>query len=80
MGEALPGGEPSRAGGVRILSLHLPRLPTDRLLRAWRRGSSGTPPEDRPLAIVAKIKNALRIVALDAYGRSYVGTRPVRAD
>ena len=64
------------ATAVRILSLYLPRLPTDRLLRlqrkeaaAWWNQRSSAPPENAPskapLAIVAKIKSALRVVAID---------------
>ncbi|MGQ7792431.1 Y-family DNA polymerase [Faunimonas sp. B44] len=49
---------------MRILSLWLPRLPTDRLIRRERAG--GAPPEGRPRAIVARADNALRVVAVDA--------------
>jgi protein ImuB len=56
---------PSRAKGPRILSLFLPRLPTDRLIRPKRRRAASGGPPDAPLAVVAKIKNALRVVALD---------------
>src|SRR5688572_1029304 len=59
-------------GGARILSLALPRLSTDRLIRlAWaerRKGQSrpsGVLPDGAPLAVVAKVKNALRVVATD---------------
>jgi protein ImuB len=49
------------------LSLFLPRFSTDRLIRQRRRGiASDAPPEGRPLAVAAKIKNALRVVAVDA--------------
>lgn len=53
---------------MRILSLFLPRLSTDRLIR--RRLTTGacasnTPPEGQPLVVVAKIKSALRVVAID---------------
>jgi protein ImuB len=71
---------PSRATetSTRILSLSLPRLRTDRLLRhrlpplkragqggaSSRQASAGEPP-DTPLAVVAKSKSALRVVAAD---------------
>jgi protein ImuB len=55
-----------REGGQRILSLFLPRLQTDRLFRLRRSRPSDAPPEGRPLAIVEKEKNALRVVAVDA--------------
>ena len=53
----------------RYLFLALPYLATDRIRRrtlgrSWR---SATPPET-PLAVVAKIKNALRLVAIDERG------------
>ena len=69
MSDVLPAAR--RAG--RILCLFLPRLPTDRLLRQKRRGPSGSPPsgapaEEPPLAVVAKIKNAMRITALNRAG------------
>jgi protein ImuB len=51
---------------MRILSLFLPRLQTDRLIRRrLGEGAADTPPEGVPLAIVAKEKNALRVVAAD---------------
>src|ERR1700726_1575355 len=58
----------SSAPSPRYLCLVLPYLPTDRFLRqqlgrAWR--SAGRR-DDSPLAVVAKIKSALRLVALDA--------------
>jgi protein ImuB len=69
--------EERRASG-RILSLFLPRLAVDRLIRQERRGKGaflrketfdspreGGYCEGLPFAIVAKIKNALRVVALD---------------
>src|SRR5688572_4864735 len=63
----------------RYLSLHLPYLSTDRLHRqtrgrSWRepaRGEERASARDRearrppPLAVVAKVKSALRLVALD---------------
>jgi protein ImuB len=57
---------PPRPSGRRYLSLALPYLATDRihrlkLGRSWR--SAALP--DTPLAIVAKIKSALRLAALD---------------
>src|SRR5262245_47024875 len=72
MSEALSSEE--RGPPSRILSLYLPRLSTDRLIRlsrkgAARSGSSGALPETisekAPLAVAAKIKNALRVVAID---------------
>jgi len=53
----------------RILCLHLPYLSTDRIRRqglgrSWRNPPS-TRPALAPLAVVAKVKNALRLVALD---------------
>jgi protein ImuB len=56
---------------VRILSLYLPRLSTDRLIRiqkreaTHRRELSAAPREKAPLAVVTKIKNAMRVVAVD---------------
>ena len=52
----------------RILSLHLPYLPTDRIARnkwgvSWR--STGIPADAPPLAVTARIKNAQRLAALD---------------
>jgi protein ImuB len=54
----------------RYLSLALPYLATDRIRRrtlgrSWR---SAAPPE-APLAVVAKVKNALRLAALDEHAR-----------
>ncbi|MHA1157156.1 MAG: Y-family DNA polymerase [Alphaproteobacteria bacterium] len=56
----------SRPPARRLLALWLPRLATDRLHRqvlgrSWR---CGTPP-DAPLAVIAKVRNAMRLVALD---------------
>ncbi len=75
MSEALlnagPNEEPStgRGGGQRIVSLFLPRLSTDRLIRLKPRASAtpheGTPAAEPPLAVVAKVKNALRVAAVD---------------
>jgi protein ImuB len=53
----------------RYLSLDLPLLPTDRILRqrlgkSWRRAPAA-PPETAPLVVTAKVKSALRLVALD---------------
>jgi protein ImuB len=64
--QSRPNGE--RVTPMRILSLFLPKLSTDRLIRRRRRGeeaSSDAPPEGVPLAVVAKIKNAMRVVAAD---------------
>jgi protein ImuB len=47
----------------RILSLWLPRLPTDRIARALSR--SGAPDSDQPRIVVAKQGNALVITALN---------------
>src|SRR5215213_5548069 len=49
----------------RILAVWLPRLSTDRLKR--RAGLSATQgePERKPLVVVAKIENALRLTAVD---------------
>ncbi|WP_299720402.1 DNA polymerase Y family protein [Tardiphaga sp.] len=47
----------------RILSLWLPRLPTDRLQRQQAR--SGEPANPNPCVVVAKHSNALQIAALD---------------
>ncbi len=57
-----PPSEPSR----RYLSLALPHLPTDRIhrRRLGRKWRSAAPPE-APLAIVARVKSALRLAALD---------------
>src|SRR6188472_17057 len=57
----------SSAPSPRYLCLALPYLSTDRfrrreLGRAWR---SAKPRDGSPLAVVAKIKSALRLVALD---------------
>ena len=49
--------------GRRILSLWLPRLPTDRIARELLR--SGTPVSGQPRIVVAKQNNALVISALD---------------
>jgi protein ImuB len=53
----------------RFLALWFPRLPTDRIFRqllgrAWR-SAEPREAEHPPLAVVAKIKSALRLVALD---------------
>jgi protein ImuB len=62
MSDALPN---RRGRRTRILSLCLPRLPTDRLRRT-ERTASGALPETRPLAVVEKIHGAQRVVAVDA--------------
>src|SRR5260221_8804105 len=46
----------------RILALWLPRLPTDRLTRIRASKQQADP---RPLIVVAKVDNALRISALE---------------
>jgi protein ImuB len=48
----------------RILSLWLPRLPTDRIKRQLLR-DNGEPANDQPSIVVAKQNNALQIYALD---------------
>jgi len=48
----------------RILSLWLPRLPTDRIKRQLLR-DNGAPADDSPSIVVAKQNNALQIFALD---------------
>jgi protein ImuB len=48
----------------RILSLWLPRLPTDRIKRQLARGNDA-PANDNPTIVVAKQNNALQISALD---------------
>jgi protein ImuB len=48
----------------RILSLWLPRLPTDRIKRQLLRGNDA-PVKDQPSIVVAKQNNALQISALD---------------
>ncbi len=65
--------------GQRILTVLLPRLPTDRIARirwgaSWR--SAGRP-EHPPVVISARIRNAMRIAALDelAAGRLAARTR-----
>ncbi len=57
-----------RGSAMRILSLFLPRLPTDRLIRGERRSASrlsGAHPEEFPRAVVVKERSALRVVAMD---------------
>ena len=49
----------------RILSLWLPRLPTDRIKRQLARGSAASADGDDPCIVVAKQHNALQIYALD---------------
>jgi protein ImuB len=65
----------SRPVSRRYLSVDLPLLPTDRILRqrlgrSWRSACDAAPPEavPAPLAVIAKVRNALRIVALDEAG------------
>lgn len=58
MTEVLPNRE--RFNGARILSLWLPRLATDRLVRA------GRAQPDAPFAVFARIRNALRLTAVSA--------------
>ena len=59
---------------MRYLSLHLPTLPTDRLLRQMR--ASPTPkPADAPFATLARIKGAHRLASVDALA-AQLGLRP----
>ena len=63
MSDALPSGGKA---AMRFLSIFLPRLSTDRLIRSRRTGRrSDAHPEAASLAVIAKIKNALRVVAID---------------
>jgi protein ImuB len=62
----------TRAGRLarRCLSLHFPRLPTDRILRLrhgprWRTALAGKALPGPPLIIAGKRDNAMRLVALD---------------
>ncbi|MGL4560369.1 MAG: Y-family DNA polymerase [Afipia sp.] len=48
----------------RILSLWLPRLPTDRLKRQLS-GQGGAPDDTHPCVVVSKLNNALQITALN---------------
>ena len=48
----------------RILSLWLPRLPTDRLKRQLS-GQDAAPDDTRPCVVVSKLNNALQISALN---------------
>jgi protein ImuB len=52
------------ANGRRILSVWLPRLPTDRFRRLQRQ-SSAAAPDHEPLVAAAKIDNALQVTALN---------------
>ena len=49
----------------RILSLWLPRLPTDRIQRQLARGSAAPSSNHLPCIVVAKQNNALQIYAMD---------------
>ncbi len=49
----------------RILSVWLPRLPTDRYCRLQRQQHGVAPPDEKPLVVAAKIDNALQLVALN---------------
>jgi protein ImuB len=49
----------------RILSVWLPRLPTDRYCRLQRQQRGVAPPDEKPLVVTAKIDNALQLVALN---------------
>ena len=52
---------------TRYLSLWLPHLATDRIVRHARKHAPGSGPE-RPLATIAKVKSAQRLVAVNARG------------
>jgi protein ImuB len=52
------------ANGRRILSVWLPRLPTDRYRRLQQQ-SAAAAPDDTPLVVTAKIDNALQLTALN---------------
>jgi len=65
-GDPAGGGDPAR----RYLSLHLPFLSTDRILRLrhgprWRASPPQGPMPGRPLVVAGKRDNAMRLVALD---------------
>jgi protein ImuB len=49
----------------RILSLWLPRLPTDRIRRKGSRGAAPADDDGNPCIVVAKLNNALQISALN---------------
>lgn len=65
---------------MRYLSLHLPFLATDRVRRRLKgtHPAVSAPPESAPLATVAKVKNAFRLVALDVSARA-LGLKPSTA-
>jgi protein ImuB len=71
-GQTLPAGPPA---GRRILAIALPNLSIDRLLRREAASSPSGAPDERPLVVVERRANALRLAALD---RSAVaaGLRP----
>ena len=49
----------------RVLSLWLPRWPTDRLYRAWRRHGASGPARGRPLALTMAQQGTQRIAAVN---------------
>jgi len=67
--ETMPDAVGHGRGGARILSLWLPRLSTDRLIR------TGKAQPERPFAIFARSKNALRLTAVSAAAER-LGVRP----
>lgn len=56
----------------RILGIWLPRLSTDRLKRQWARAGA---PDKRPLVLIAKVDNAMRLMAVDTHAARQ-GLRP----
>lgn len=56
----------------RILGMWLPRLSTDRLKRRWARAGI---PDKKPLVLVAKLDNAMRLAAVDTDAARH-GLRP----
>ena len=70
---AAPSGQPCPAGpasGRRYLCLHLPCLPTDRITRRERADPARQGAAAPPFALVAKVKGALRLSAVDARAAS----------
>jgi protein ImuB len=59
---------------MRFLSVFLPRLATDRIIRLMRAQGCAKPPET-PLATVARINGAQKLAAVDARGEG-LGLRP----
>ena len=68
MSDVLPNGERGRRRGSSASPCRaFPPTASSGSRRAGQASSraSGAPPEEKPLAVVAKIKNALRVVAVD---------------